>query len=261
VAWRYDDDYVGWAPLSPTAEWNASVGFRYVSTDIPARNWCFVDRRRILDTNVRTRLVPEPRNVTLIQRTRDVTRFDVRRGAPINTGIDAYVVQRWTGRPVRRTSIVDVSAPSRGDRPASQGSLGMFRPRFRDDAADAPRPEQSQRVEPATRSPIVQQREYVQERQRLESSLATEQARLQREHAREERQASPDIRDVVRSRNDAERQAFQQHAEEQRQVLESRWQKNVARKPSHDQDVGKGKSHGRGHGRGHGDEDGGGGGD
>src|SRR5262245_24875785 len=253
VAWRYDDQCVGWAPLPPAAVWDASVGFRYVSYDVPVRSWCFVERRGLLDGNVRTRLISESRNVTLVRQTRDVTRFDVREGRPINSGLAAAVVQRWTGRSVRQVPLTDVSTPSRSGRPASQGAVGIYRPHLRDEGAEAPRPERTQRAEPRpTMGDVL--RDHDQRRRRLESGLADEQARLQREQVREERQARPDVRPQVRERHSDERQAFQRQAQEQRQVFENRWQRNVSR-PAREQDDSRGKSHGRGHGRGHGDDD------
>ena len=119
VAWRYGDDWVGWAPLPPRAGWDVSRGLSFSDVNsIPSHDWCFVPQAQILSVNIRLQVSSVARNVTLLQRSRDATRFEVRGGRPANLGIDVAQVERRVRRPVPRVRIVDVSTPARGGPPS-----------------------------------------------------------------------------------------------------------------------------------------------
>ena len=130
VAWRYGDDWVGWAPLPPGADWDDSRGLSFGDVNsIPSRDWCFVPQTHVLDVNIRLQVTSVSRNVTLLQRSRDVTRFQVRGGRPANVGIDVAQIEKRVRRPVPRVKIVDVDTPARGGgRPVGKGGLGFYRP-------------------------------------------------------------------------------------------------------------------------------------
>jgi len=102
VAWHEGDDYVGWAPLPPASRWGSS-GLAYSSSVIPTTSWVFVERPYFLNRHVSTRLVPVTRNVTLLSATRDVTRFEVKQGKPMNRGVDLARVESSNGRKVAKT--------------------------------------------------------------------------------------------------------------------------------------------------------------
>ena len=230
VAWRYGDDYVGWAPLPPRAGWDASGGLSFSEADaIPTQEWSFVPRAHVLDVGLRLQVVLVARNVTLFGRSHDATRYEVRNGHPANVGLDVSQVERVVGRRVPPVRIVDVDTPARGGRPAGNGAVGFFRPTvLRSPVAEAPPP----RVV-APRSPIpdqVLQRVRDQEQRRLESNLSIERTRLARDQKNELRvkAAGPAV-DVVRKQHEAEQQAFEAHAVQQRQVLAQRIQKQIVK--------------------------------
>ena len=102
VAWHEGDDYVGWAPLPPASRWGSS-GLAYSSSAIPATSWIFVERPYFLNRHVSTRVIPVTRNVTLLSSTRDVTRFEVKKGKPMNRGVDLARVESSNGRKVAKT--------------------------------------------------------------------------------------------------------------------------------------------------------------
>jgi hypothetical protein len=100
----------------------------------------------------------------------------------------------------------------------------------------------------------VLRRQQEQERRKLEQSLADERAKLEREQERELRSPPPGTQvDKIRERHVAEKQAFEGHAAEQRQVLEQRIQKKIAR-PNRVKDVGKQRGKSKGKDRGERDE-------
>ena len=122
VAWHSSDDWVGWAPLPPTATWQVSVGLRFGDADqISASRWCFVQRRDFCDTKIRTHVVSVARNDWLIQRTHDVTRFDVRNGRPVNRGVDVSFIERGQKK-VRQLRLVDADSPQQGRAKQSRDS-------------------------------------------------------------------------------------------------------------------------------------------
>ena len=143
VAWRADDDWVGWSPLPPSVGWNATFGVGFSGgwvERIPADRWCFVGRRQFVDRDLGMRLVSTTRNVELCRETRNVTRFDVRGGRPVNRGVDVASIERSVGRPVNRFNVADASNPTRGR--MERGQVSFFRPTLkRAPASQAPRPQ------------------------------------------------------------------------------------------------------------------------
>jgi hypothetical protein len=249
VAWRYGDDYVGWAPLPPRAGWDASIGLAFTDASaIRPDQWCFVPRTHVLDVNLRVQVAVVARNVTLFGRSRDATRFEVRDGRPVNVGLDVTQVEGFIGRRVPRMKIVDVDGPARGGgQPAGKGAVGFFRPAVRPAPAEpAPVLEATTHRNTVSDVELVRQRD-VQQR-RLENDLKAGQARLARDQQNElrSRPAGP-AADEIRKQHAAERQAFETHAVQQRQVLTQRMQKQIV-------NPGKVKNAGTPDGRGKGQE-------
>jgi hypothetical protein len=252
VAWRYGEDYVGWAPLPPAASWDASAGLAFGDANsIPSHEWCFVPRQRVLDVSLRVNVIVVARNVTLLERSRDATRFEVRQGRPANVGIDVAQIETSVGRPVPRVRIVDVDAPGNGGgRTVGRDGVGFYRPRVEvDPAAPGPPPAivERQRAIPAA----LLQRQRDEQQRKLESDLNSERARLARDQQSElkGRETTP-AGDEVRKRHMVEQQAFEEHATLQRKVLTQRMEKQIVN-PGKGKNPGKAdNSQGKGKGRG-----------
>ena len=231
VAWREGEDWVGWAPLPPEAGW-APDGIRFAgASSIPAQSWCFVPRSDLVGNDVRQYVVTVARNVTLVDRTQDATRYEVRGGRPANVGVDVDTIERASGRSVPRLKLVDARAPRRG--PAGSigaGAVGFFRPIVRDAAPGAaPRPGARAAGVPAA-DPAAANRGWDAERRRLEASLAAQRAALERDHQRESRDPGVKVApDELRRRQGAEQQAFEAHAAQMRKVFDSRRRNQVVR--------------------------------
>lgn len=251
VAWRYSDDWVGWAPLPPRARWDVSSGLVFADVHaIPAHQWCFVPQSRVLDRRVRVHVSLVARNVTLLARSRDATRFEVRDGRPINVGFDVARYERVHGRRVPRAQIIDVDAPTRGrGQRVVGGRVGYFRPTVRPAPAEQEPPRAV--VERAmTLRDAAWERRRAEELRKLENDLNAERARLARDQDNERRArvGGPGVGEV-RERHAAEREAFEAHAAQMRRVMEQRMQKQIVKsdKPRKD-DKSKGKGRGRGRG-------------
>jgi hypothetical protein len=240
VAWRYDDRWVGWAPLPPAAGWDVSGGLAFSEGNtIPSHEWCFVPREHVFDVTLRVQVTSVARNVTLFERSRDATRFEVREGRPANVGPDVAQIEASLGRRVPRVKIVDADTPVRGGgHSVGNGSVGFFRPMIRPGPADqAPAAEATDRRNPVPDAVLQRQREENQ--RKLESDLNSERTRLARDQENEVRAQAPGVAvDEVRKRHAAEQQAFEDHAARQRQVLAQRMQKQIV-KPGKTKDAGK----------------------
>jgi len=131
-AWRYGDDYVGWAPLPPDAGWGGSgltIDVSILDRRINRTGWCFTPVRSFGTQNVRYSILPPTRNVTIFSRTRNVTRYESYRGMPAVRALPSQELQRTTGRRFQRYQIADSRSQSRWARPAIRGrTIEVYRP-------------------------------------------------------------------------------------------------------------------------------------
>lgn len=133
VEWRYDDEYLGWAPLPPYANFDVSVGVTFREHWVaPYNYWNFVPCRYFVGTRVVDYVQPVERTRRIFGNTRSVLgiRFDNDR--VINGGIDVGFVER---RANMRVDKVDVIAGDRGDgerfvREGNRQRVEVFRPRL-----------------------------------------------------------------------------------------------------------------------------------
>ncbi|MFN8178596.1 MAG: DUF6600 domain-containing protein [bacterium] len=232
VAWHCGDDWVGWAPLPPTATWDVAAGLHFADADrIPADQWCFVHRRQFVDAKLHERVVPVVMNERLLKRTRDTTRFGVRGGRPVNDGLDVRFLE--SGRvKVTKVALADVdSAQKVRQGGADRGAVRVFRPVIREETLRGG-PPIAVRDHPAAASAPTLRKQYDKRRHDLEQSLARERSALQKEHANELRAAPVGSAAEIRGRQAAERQAFERRAEERRRTLEEQQRQGLAKAES-----------------------------
>jgi hypothetical protein len=118
VSWRYGSDWVGWAPLPPDVDWSYGIGIRYSSSSLDRRivsgGWCFVTVNDFASRRIRGRVLPVSRNVTLIQETRNVTRYVDVNSRPVERGLRVDMIERATGKRIPRYEITERSVGGRG---------------------------------------------------------------------------------------------------------------------------------------------------
>ncbi|MGI8430997.1 MAG: DUF6600 domain-containing protein [Chthoniobacterales bacterium] len=109
VSWRTGGDYIGWAPLPATAgriyegrAINAQVDVDY---DIGPEYYNFVDIRYIGEPVLRGRIVQPSRNVTIINRTVNVTNITYNNSIVYNYGPSYERVNQYSTRPVQRLTL------------------------------------------------------------------------------------------------------------------------------------------------------------
>ncbi len=110
VSWRTGGDYVGWAPLPPLPggvvyEGRAITGAVDVVFGIGPLYYNFVDIRYLGEPVLRGRLIAPRRNVTIINRTVNVTNITVNKTIVINNGPDLNRVNEFSARPIKRYTL------------------------------------------------------------------------------------------------------------------------------------------------------------
>ncbi|HEY2711963.1 MAG TPA: DUF6600 domain-containing protein [Chthoniobacterales bacterium] len=106
VSWRTGGDYIGWAPLPPQGETvyegRPISGAVDVTFDIGPLYYNFVDIRYIGEPVLRQRIIPAQRNVTIINRTVNVTNITYNNSVVYNYGPSFSRLNQYSERPVPR---------------------------------------------------------------------------------------------------------------------------------------------------------------
>jgi hypothetical protein len=100
VEWRYNDNYIGWAPLTPYASFSIGLGISFSNNyETPYSYWHFVGYNRMCDPNVYNYYVPDHDRYRIYSDTRYRTNYGYSNGRVINRGVDVdYIRQRGGGR-------------------------------------------------------------------------------------------------------------------------------------------------------------------
>lgn len=222
VTWHWGNDWCGWAPMPPLVAWETCSDWDAV---VPSFGWCFVQHRDFRRSHLKDHIALVAWNVTLLQATRNVTRFEVRDKGVFNLSLTAEQVERATGRPVTRCQIAEVNSPG-----AARGSLrgrtgiNIYRPVVRETRVSVPT------LGPATvpAQPALtfdQLRRNESARHALETRQALERERLEQSHQSELRAPPRGLSALeLMQRQQAEHRAFNEHVNRQNQVFEHRQQ-------------------------------------
>jgi hypothetical protein len=131
VEWRYDDDYVGWAPLPPYADFSVSVGITFGRVwAAPVYYWNFVPCGNFSSAHVVNYIQPANETQRIYGRTRSggtVRSVDRR---VVNDGIGVERIERRTSERIRKVDLVDRTNPGE-DRLVTQDRrdrLEVYRP-------------------------------------------------------------------------------------------------------------------------------------
>jgi hypothetical protein len=108
VEWRYDDDYIGWAPLTPYAQFSMNAGIVWSNHWVaPVHYWNFLSCRRFTTARVSDYVEPVERTRRIFGHTRGVVDIRSDRNRVINGGIDARFVERRANIRIPRVDVVD----------------------------------------------------------------------------------------------------------------------------------------------------------
>jgi len=133
VEWRYDNDYIGWAPLPPGAVFDLNIGIRFTHGWVsPHYYWNFVPYHRFTSERVIEYVQPTDRNPRIFGNTRGLVNIRSTNDRIINPGVDVRAIEQ---RGNVRINTVEVVERSRGDRDrltrdGNNERLEIYRPRL-----------------------------------------------------------------------------------------------------------------------------------
>lgn len=105
VAWRSSDDYIGWAPLPPETCYVPPSGFDIfvdLRFNISPSRYNFCEVRHFGSRRLRDRICRSDRNVTIINKTVNVTKVVYNNSTVYNGGPDIEAVNRRSERRIER---------------------------------------------------------------------------------------------------------------------------------------------------------------
>ena len=111
VAWREGDEYIGWAPLPPEAEWEPGRGeLRFASSyyDSPRFEplWIFCRPMHMVSPGLHRHIVPRSRAPFVLRSTRYVTNYSFVDRRVYNRGVRVSLVERGLNRSLPFVRIV-----------------------------------------------------------------------------------------------------------------------------------------------------------
>lgn len=112
VEWRYDDSYIGWAPLPPYAIFSINFGlyftFDYVT---PYNHWHFVNYNYMCDPYVYNYYVGPMYKYRVFSNTKYRNDYGYSNGRIINRGVDISEIRYRSGQDIRQRNLKQVSDP------------------------------------------------------------------------------------------------------------------------------------------------------
>lgn len=128
VEWRYDDLYIGWAPLPPYATFRIDIGIHFtVNWHPPYYHWHFVSYNRFGYDRVYNYFVADHRVRRFFNRTKLRTNYEYRNGRVVNRGIERRFVERRAGRSIT-TRNLQFSSQRNGNSAGSRSVLRVYVP-------------------------------------------------------------------------------------------------------------------------------------
>ncbi len=131
VEWRYDDDYIGWAPLPPSARWSISVGITFGPRWIaPVHYWNFVPCGNFSSVSVVNYIQPPDISRRIFGRTRRAGSVRSVNNRIVNDAVRLDRVQGRTREPIRKFDLVDRGSPGeeRVVRGKERETIEVYRP-------------------------------------------------------------------------------------------------------------------------------------
>lgn len=126
VMWRYGGGYIGWAPMPPAVRIPRRGGRIYAG--IYVSWWCFLPERRFTSTRIHRVIVEPARNVTILNVTTNITRYQFIKNRIINKSISRQTVERTSGRKVAVLRVVESNKILTPGRHIRRDQVNLYRP-------------------------------------------------------------------------------------------------------------------------------------
>ena len=234
VDWRYGDGWIGWAPLPPIAVWRTGIGFSIqiveIERHIHPTSWVFCRERNFRHEHVNRYIELPARNVTIIQRTTNVTRYHVDHDRVVNRGYDVDKIEKATGQRLARYRVREVGAPAELASTPRGNELPVYRPKVipAPPGASPPQPRLPRVAEPPER---IRQQTETQRRQLLQQQQ-TERQRLQEQHRRQLKTTAPaPAKEQIRRQEQSEMKVLGEEHRREQQLLQRRQQREYQPSP------------------------------
>ena len=227
VAWRYGTAWVGWAPLPPEVQWRTGVGLYYSEYDLDQHiedySWSFSPTEDFVKTRERVHVEPASKNVTLLQVTRNVTKYGVIGTTPVERGLRPAMIEGDAGRRIVQRRVTEADASQRGRGVVvREGDVAVYRPEGRITSVVRTRVKDAPPEEKPVPSRRVRERAE-EERRKFEEQVRQDRERLEQEQQRELRERPPGISaQELRHRQEAELRAQQEVEQREKKALEER---------------------------------------
>lgn len=105
VSWRKGGEYVGWAPLPPEAHFDRRTGIRNWSDsyyEVGPDQYVFVPTQQFGEERIERAIVPQQRNVTIVNQTTNVTNITYNNTIIVNQGPSYDELRAQSQRPIER---------------------------------------------------------------------------------------------------------------------------------------------------------------
>lgn len=107
VEWRYNDYYIGWAPLPPIATFRVSVGIHFGSRwHSPYHHWHFVSYNYFCHSNVHYYMEAPVYNQKIFSQTKYRTNYYSQGDRIVNGGVDRQLVEKRSNQKIERRDLV-----------------------------------------------------------------------------------------------------------------------------------------------------------
>jgi hypothetical protein len=215
VAWREGGGYMCWAPLPPQVVFGGVFGVEVVNRYVPADQYVMVDERYADDPNVHDHIVRN--NVTIINRTTNITNITIVNGRAENRGVAVENVERVTGRQVARVEVTKAQTPEDARRLAAEGRPVVYAPAVVEQAEQKRAEAQEQRDATAADEKAKADQEKA-DRQKADQEKA-DQEKAQREQAAADEKAKADQEKAQREQAAADEKAKADQEKAQREQV------------------------------------------
>lgn len=112
VEWRYDDYYIGWAPLPPYAVFSINIGIHFTYDYYnPYDHWHFVRFNNFCDPYVYNHYVGPKYRYRIFSNTKYRNDYGYSNGRIVNRGVDVDYVRKRSGQNIKQREIVRVNNP------------------------------------------------------------------------------------------------------------------------------------------------------
>jgi len=217
VAWRDGGGYCGWAPLPPEACYQPQVTAVVIDQYVPPQRYVFVNEVDINEPYGERHFVQN--NVTIINRTTNITSITVVNNRVINRGVPVEEVESRTGHQVPRVALAEATSPEDARRLALSGQPVRY---------TSPKIDQAHVVESAARVQVPQN--YDAQVQQENQAAKSRQDEL--EAQRQQQKQAADDREAARQKQ----LAADQEAARQKQI-EHDQQVAAEKQAEHDRQV------------------------